>query len=207
VTIPLPEQAVAEDMVVLNLQNVAFSDEQFVELCADNRDLFFELTAQKELLIMTPPGPGTGRKHGRIYYRLEEWSEKNGTGITFPPGTLLQFRNGAKRGPDASWVRLEDWEGLTKEEQEEKIPLLCPVFVVELMSPSDRRPVRFRMLQAKMEEYLANGVELGWMIDPFKKQVYIYRTGQPVGCLENPTELYGDPVLPGFVFNTGEIWL
>ena len=61
--VPLTEQSVAEDWLILNLENVAFSDEQFIELCADNRELCFELTAQKELVIMTPPGPKTGRRH------------------------------------------------------------------------------------------------------------------------------------------------
>ena len=111
-TIPLVEQEVAADMVVLNLQNVALSNEQFVELCADNRELQFELTARKELVIMTPPGGKTGRRNTRISYRLEEWAEKNGTGITFSPGTLFHLPNGAKRAPDASWVRLERWQAL-----------------------------------------------------------------------------------------------
>jgi Uma2 family endonuclease len=83
---------------------------------------------------------------------------------------------------------------------------LAADFVAELMSPSDRRPMRFRMLQAKMEEYMANGVRLAWMIDPFQKKVYLYRPGQPVECLENPSEINGDPVLPGFVFNITEVW-
>src|SRR5712691_10608945 len=114
-TIPFTEQEVAEDLVVLNLQNVAFSDEQFIELCADNRELHLELTAQKELVIMTLPGGKTGRRQGSIYYRLEEWAKKNGDGITFSPGTLFQLPNGAKRAPDASWMPLERWQALTDE--------------------------------------------------------------------------------------------
>jgi Uma2 family endonuclease len=95
---------------------------------------------------------------------------------------------------------------LGSKEQEEKTPLLCPVFVVELMSPSDRRTVRVRMIQAKMEEYIANGVQLGWFIDPFQKKVYIYRPTEPAECLDNPADLCGDPVLPGFVLNMNEVW-
>jgi Uma2 family endonuclease len=102
-------------------------------------------------------------------------------------------------------ARLERWRALTPEEQEEFAPL-CPDFVLELMSQSDRRPVRFRMLQAKMEEYMATGAQLGWLIDPFKKRVYIYRPGKPVECLENPSEISGDLILPGFVFRPAEIW-
>ena len=203
--VPLTEQSVAEDWLILNLENVAFSDEQFIELCADNRELCFELTAQKELVIMTPPGPKTGRRHATICTDLEIWSRANGTGITFATDTIFTLPNGAKRGPDASWLRREAWDALTSEEQE-KLPVLCPDFVVEVVSRSDRRPVRFRMLQAKMDEYIANGVRLAWLIDPYKKNVHIYCSGMPVELLNNPATLYGDPVLPGFVFQVSEMW-
>jgi Uma2 family endonuclease len=122
--------------------------------------------------------------------------------------SLLQRRfifQTANRAPDASWVRREKWDALT-DEQQEKLPALCPDFVVELMSPSDRRPVRFRMLQAKMKEYIENGVQLAWLIDPFEKKVYIYRSGEPAQCLQDPTAISGDPVLPGFVFDIREVW-
>ena len=203
--VPLTEQSVAEDWLILNLENVAFSDEQFIELCADNRELHLELTAQKELVIMTLPGGKTGRRNSIISARLENWAQKDGTGITFAPLTLFELPNGAKRAPDASWLRLNRWNALT-DEQKESIPPLCPDFVVELMSPSDRGPVRFRMAQAKMAEYIENGAQLGWLIDPFEKKVYVYRPRKRVQCLESPASLYGDPILPGFVFPIREIW-
>jgi Uma2 family endonuclease len=90
---------------------------------------------------------------------------------------------------------------LTKAQREEFIPL-CPDFVVELRSRKDR----LGTLQAKMEEYIQNGAELGWLIDPRSKRVYVYRSGRPVECLENPSTLSGEPVLPGFLFNVSEIW-
>ena len=204
-SVPLIEEQVAEDFVVLNLEKVGITDEQFVELCADNRELHLELTAQKELVIMPLPGGKTGRRNESITTSLANWARQDGTGVTFATSTPFHFSNGANRAPDASWVRREKWDALT-DEQQEKLPLLCPDFLVELMSPSDRRPVRFRMLQAKMEEYIANGVRLGWLIDPFEKKVYVYRPGKPVECLQNPDTLYGDPVLPGFVYQTTELW-
>jgi Uma2 family endonuclease len=202
---PLTEEQVADDFFVLNLANVGLTDDQFIELCADNGELHLELTAQKELIIMTLPPPRTGRRHQIICTNLENWARQNGTGLTFGTGTLFGLQNGAKRAPDASWLRREKWDLLTDEEQE-KLPVLCPDFVVELMSRSDRRPVRFRMLQAKMTEYMENGTQLGWLIDPYKKRVYIYRPGQDVECLENPTTIQGDPVLPGFVFDVTAVW-
>ncbi len=204
--VPLTEeQEVTEDFVVLNLENIALSDEQFVELCCDNRDFRFELTAQKELVIMTPPGPQTGHRNASIDVPLGIWAGKDGSGLTFSSGTIFSLPNGAKRGPDASWVRRETWDAFT-EVQKEGLPCFCPDFVVELMSPSDRRPVRFRMVQAKMVEYIENGARLGWLIDPFQKKVYICRPGQPVECVENPESISGEPVLPGFALQMNDVW-
>ena len=204
-SVPFTEEQVSDGLVVLNFEKVGLSDDQFIELCSDNRDFQFELTAQKELVIMTPPGGKTGRRNEEITIGLGNWARQDGTGITFANGTLFHLPNGAKRGPDASWVRLEKWNSLT-DEQQEKIPPFCPDFVVELMSPSDRRPARFRMVQATMDEYIANGAQLGWLIDPFQKIVNVYRPGQAVERLQNPGTLYGDPVLPGSVFQTTELW-
>jgi len=114
---------------------------------------------------------------------------------------MFTLPNGAKRSPDASWIRRERWEALS-EAQQEGIGPLCPDFVVELCSPSDRLPV----LQEKMQEYIDNGARLGWLIDPLERRVYIYRPGQPIEQLADPATLSGDPVLPGFVLPVGELW-
>ncbi len=57
-----------------------------------------------------------------------------------------------------------------------------------------------------MIEYLENGAQLGWLIDPEARQVFIYRPGQPAEHLQNPTSISGDPVLPGFTLDLKEIW-
>jgi len=203
--ISLTEEQVSEDFVVLNVGKVGLSDEQFFELCNDNPELSFELTAQKELIIMTLPSPKTIRRNTTLSTDLDNWARKNGTGVTFARGALFHLPNGAKRGPDVSWVRNEVWDALTAGQQEKVAPF-CPDFVAGLMPPSDKRPMRFRMLQAKMNEYMANGAQLGWLIDPFNKTVYVYRPGEPVQTLENPATISGDPVLPGFVFNVAVMW-
>ena len=204
-SVPLTEEQVTDVFLVLNLEHVGLTDEQFVELCSDNDEFHLELTAQKELVIMTLPPLGTGRRNTTISTDLEIWARENGSGITFGPLTMFALPNGARRAPDASWVRRERWDALSKEEQE-KLTTFFPDFVVELMSRSDRRPVRFRMLQAKMAEYIANGAQLGWLIDPYKKRVYVYRPNEPVECVENPETVSGDPVLPGFTFHVSQIW-
>ncbi len=201
--VPLTEEQVEFDSLVLNVDKVGLSQEQFFELCRDNRELHLELTAQKELVIMALPGGKTGRRNTIICTRLANWAEKAATGVTFVPLTLFVLPNGAMRAPDASWVRNERWEALT-DDQQESAPPLCPNFVVELMSRSDKR--KLKMLRSKMEEYIANVAQLGWLIDPFKKQVYVYRPDKPVLFLEEPTTIDGEPVLHGFVFQISEIW-
>ena len=200
-SLPLTEEWVGTACVVLNVEKVGLTPEQFFQLCSDNPELHLELTAQKELVIMTLPGGKTGRRNVLICYRLEDWAKKNGTGPTFSPLTLFVLPNGAMRAPDASWIRRERWDALT-DEQQESAPPLCPDFVVELMSRSDR----LKPLQRKMDEYIANGAQLGWLIHPYKKRVYVYRPGAPVECLESPATISGDPVLTGFVLPVSEIW-
>jgi Uma2 family endonuclease len=187
--------------VKLNVQRTRLTKEQFALLCQENPDLRFELTAQQELIIMPPTGSETGWRDSRLNLRLAIWAETQGTGLTFGSSTGFTLPYGAIRSPDASWIRQERWNALTKEQRVGFAPI-CPDFVVELRSPSDR----LSELQAKMEEYIANGARLGWLIDPIDKRVYVYRLGQPVETLDDPPTLSGDPVLPGFVFAVRELW-
>ncbi len=194
----IEEQAGA---LVLNVESAALSPEQFFQLCTDNPELHLELSARKELVIMTLPGGKTGLRNTFICTRLTNWAETHGMGPIFGPLTLFVLPNGAMRAPDASWVRKNRWDLLTIEQQE-SAPPLCPDFVLELMSPSDR----LRPLQEKMAEYIENGAQLGWLIDPYKKRVFVYRSGLPVQRLDNPTSLNGDPVLSGFVLQLSQVW-
>jgi Uma2 family endonuclease len=186
---------------VVNVKSVGLTDEQFYLLCRDNPDLRIELTADQELIIMPPTGSKTGWRNSKLTQRLANWAEANSGGLSFDSSTGFTLPNGAKRSPDAAWVRRQRWEALSQEEQDGFAPL-CPDFVVELRSPKDTLPV----LQRKMLEYMASGAQLGWLIDPSSRRVYIYRPGQPVESLDNPESIKGDPVLPGFVFRPADIW-
>ncbi|HEX9724305.1 MAG TPA: Uma2 family endonuclease [Vicinamibacteria bacterium] len=190
-----------EEPLTLHMKSAGVTDGQFYQLCADNPELRLELTANRELLIMSPTGGKTGRRNTRLTQRLANWAEKDGTGEAFDSSTGFSLPNGAKRSPDASWVRRSRWEALTEAQQEEFLPL-CPDFVVELRSRRDPLPT----LQAKMEEYIENGAELGWLIDPKARRVYVYRSGQAVERVESPSTLSADPVLSGFTFDVSEIW-
>ncbi len=199
--VPLTKQRVKPARVVLNFGKVGITEEQFFQLCSDNSELFMELTAQKELIIMPPAGFNSSWRENILSTRLTIWAEQDGTGVVCNATAGYVLPNTAIRGPDASWVRRERLAAFTKEELE-KFGHLCPDFVAEVMSPSNT----LDELQDKMPEYIANGAQLGWLIDPYEAQVYIYRPGLPVERLDNPTTISGDPVLPGFVFNVSEIW-
>ena len=138
-----------------------WSEQEFYEFCRLNPELSLELTSEGDLIIMPPTGGKTGKQNLKLSVRLGSWAEGDGTGEAFDSSTVFTLPNGAKRSPDLSWVRKERWNQLSEKEQEQ-FPPLCPDFVVELRSPSDT----IRALQDKMQEYIENGAQLGWLIDP-----------------------------------------
>ena len=175
---------------------IELTDEQFYQLCLNNRDLKFERTANEELLIMPPTGGETGRRNTKITTQLENWSSQTNLGVVFDSSTCFKLPNGAFRSPDAAWIKRDRWDTLTSE-QKQKFPPICPNFVIELRSPTDA----IEKLREKMREYLANGCRLGWLIDPQTQQVEIYCPDQHVEVLSSPTTLSGEAVLSGFVLN------
>ncbi|MFN5065732.1 MAG: Uma2 family endonuclease [Aphanizomenon sp.] len=188
--------------LTVNLDSVIkMTDDQFFQLCQNNRELRFERNANGELIIMSPAGGETGNRNGRLNQQLFNWTDADGTGIAFDSSTGFKLPNGADRSPDASWIKLERWDALTDEEKR-KFPPICPDFVIELLSPSDS----LKTTQEKMKEYIDNGVRLGILINRKSRQVEIYRPGKEVEVLDSPTTVSGEEVLKGFVLNLGMIW-
>ena len=178
------------------------TQEQFAALAAANRDLRLERTAQGELIVNPPTGWETGERNRSLTGQLDCWYEENeDLGKAFDSSTGFILPNGATRSPDASWVSRERWQALTPE-QKGTFANICPDFVVELRSSSDT----LKSVQDKMREYIDNGAKLGWLLDPQHRRVEIYRPGQDVEVLENPAELSGEAVLPGFVLNLRRVW-
>lgn len=174
--------------------DLRISSQQFEKLANANRDLRLEKTAQGKLIVNPPTGWETGKRNLSITRQLGNWYEENPEkGEAFDSSTGFELPNGATRSPDASWVSRQRWDALT-EEQKQTFPQVCPDFVVELRSPSDS----LKELQAKMQEYIDNGLVLGWLIDPQNHCVEIYRSGQETEILENPIALSGENVLSGF---------
>lgn len=180
---------------------IDLTDEQFWQLCCDNDDLRFETTAKGELIIMSPTGSITSDRNSDLNFQLRAWNRQHNLGKVFDSNGGFVLPNGAKLAPDSSWVKMERWDALTEEEQNKFAPL-CPDFVVELMSPSDT----LSKTREKMEEYIENGAELGWLINRKQRQVEIYRPNRKVEILDNPQTLSGENVLPGFSLDLATIW-
>jgi Uma2 family endonuclease len=179
--------------------------EQFEQLAHAEQLARLELAATGELIIMSPTGGEAGEKNFNLYIDLGIWNRQTKLGKAFDSSTVFVLPNGARRSPDVSWVRLERWNTLTLQEKR-GFPPLVPDFAIELVSPSDLKNQRYEDLQAKMQEYLDNGVKLGWLIEPSAKIVEIYRFGQQVEILNNPQTLSGEDVLPGFILDLTEIF-
>jgi len=177
------------------------SDREFYEFCQLNEEWRIEMSSDGELIIMAPTGGESGRRNFTLTGLFFAWVETDGTGVGFDSSTMFTLPNGAKRSPDAAWIRKSRWDALTAEEKDEFSPI-CPDFVIELRSPTDR----LKRLQAKMEEYIANGTQLGWLIDPLEKKVYIYRSETEVELLDQPETVSGEPLLAGFNLPAARLW-
>ncbi len=190
--------------VVLRLPpELKLTEDQMLELCSLNDELRIEINARGELELMAPTSGNTSNRNNKISSRLEIWAEDDSAGLAFDSNGGFVLPNGALRSPDASWALKSRLAELPQGAMDRFVPL-CPDFVIELRSHSDR----LRDIQDKMEEYLNNGSRLGWLIDPIDSnhRVYIYRPGVAVEVLEAPETLSGDPELPGFVLDMQRIW-
>jgi Uma2 family endonuclease len=186
--------------ITVNIPNL--SAEGFVELCEANQDLQLERAATGEVIVMPPTYPWTGKKNFSLIGQLDAWNERAGLGIGFDSSTGFTLPNGAIKSPDVSWVSNQQWDALTQTQQQQEFSPVAPDFVVELCSESDS----LKKLKEKMQEYIDNGVRLGWLIDPKMKTVEIYRQGCDVEVLQSPYSLSGEDVLPGFELNLNKIW-
>lgn len=176
------------------------TDEQFFQLCQNNRDLRFERTANGELIIMSPTGSETGRRNSGLNFQLTAWNIQNNLGVVFDSSSGLKLPDGSDISPDSAWVRRDRWDALTPE-QKEKFAPICPDFVVELRSASDS----LEKLRAKMKVYIKNGAKLGWLLDRKNRQVEISRPDRDVEIRYSPATLSGKDVLPGFVLDLSDI--
>ncbi|CAN5520085.1 Uma2 family endonuclease [soil metagenome] len=206
-TIALADTFVLEETKSVRL-HFEFEDErrkmtpdEFWNFCAQNRKLRAELTKDGDVIIMPPTGFGTSDRNSELNLQLRLWAKEDKTGVATESNAGFILPNGATYAPDAAWTSKKRLEKFTEKEMEKFLPL-CPDFVIELRSSSDN----LKELQAKMDEYIENGVRLGWLVDPKNKQVHVYRPNVETKILDNPRSVSGEDVLKGFELNSAEIW-
>ena len=149
------------------------SDQDFIDFCFANKGLRIERTAQGKIIVAPPVFADTSSANLKLIGQVGNWADKDGTGIGFASCTGFTLPNGAIRSPDVSWIRLERWNALTLEQRASFAPI-CPDFVIELCPAIDT----ITSLQEKMQEYLDNGLQLGFLIDRTNRTVYIYSGSQ-----------------------------
>jgi Uma2 family endonuclease len=175
------------------------SESEFLELCSKFPDAMVEYTKEGILLVMPPTDPNSGKRVMQVGRQLSNWAEKHGKGDVCGPDAGFHFRDGSRLSPDAAWFDARRWAEAAK--SGERFPVFAPEFVIEVRSPNDR----LRAQQEKMEDYMANGVQLGWLIDPIERTVTIYRPGQSPQVLNNPESIAGEGPVDGFVLNLDRI--
>jgi len=177
------------------------SEDEFFMFCQANRDLRIERNKNGDIEIIAPTGIEGGARNFILNAEFGVWVEKDGTGVGLDSSTGLTLPNGAVRSPDFAWLSREKWNAIPGADRK-RFAHVCPDFVVELRSETDT----LKKLQAKMEEYIENGVSLEWLIDPLERKVHIYRPDTEIEILDNPAKLYGKPLLKGLVINIQKVW-
>lgn len=176
------------------------SDDEFFDFCADNGDYRIERDSAGRVTIMPGTGGRTGNRNSEINFQMQGFARRGSSGKAFDSSTMFLLPNGAMRSPDAAWVAMPKLLALNESQRERFLPL-APDFLIELMSPSDR----LRDAQDKMEEWVAAGCQLAWLLDPGARAAYVYR---PAGMtmIENPSVLTGEGPVEGFTLDLGPVW-
>jgi Uma2 family endonuclease len=178
-----------------------FSDGEYLAFCRANPDLNVERTAEGEIVIVAPVSSESSYREGKVLRYLDEWADEDGRGKAFNSNAQFMLPDGSARSPDAAWVSNESLSRLSIREKR-SFPHLVPEFIVEVRSPSDS----LKKLKTKMERWIANGVQLGWLIGGDNQTVYIHRRGEPVEERRGIHKLAGEGPVKGFVLNLRPIW-
>jgi Uma2 family endonuclease len=177
----------------------AMSREEFWRFAEENPNLRLELAANGEVTAMTPSFGGSSSRTAYLTRMLGNWADEDRRGTVLESNAGCELPDGSVLSPDAAWIASDRW---TQPAIEDDAPVPCPDFVIELRSKSDR----LGSLQKKMQVWIANGAQLAWLIDPYRKAVEIYGPGRPVEVQEGQTAVYGEAPVGGFILELGRIW-
>lgn len=198
----LKNEIIQHSQIVIKLRpDEAMSEDEFFDFCQKFQNERVERTAEGEIIIMPSCGFITSNRNAEIAAHLLIWAKKDGRGFVTDSSGGYILPNGAMRSPDAAWILKEKVETISLSKQEQFLPM-CPDFVVELTSPSDS----LKETKEKMQEYIENGAQLGWLIHRKTRQVFVYRPNAEIEILDNPETVSGEPLLIGFELDLREIW-
>lgn len=175
--------------------------DEFWDFCSQNDKLQIELMRENEITVTFPKGFAFSQRSLEILTQFGTWEKNYRTGKVFNHLIGYLLPDGLIFSPGFSWIEKSRFESLS-EDQKEKLIHLCPDFALELCSEFDS----LNNLQSKMAEYIENGARLGWLIDPKRKRVHIYRANGEIEILENPQIVSGENVLENFELDLTEIW-
>lgn len=186
---------------IVGLGGRKYSDKAYLGFCEDNPDLRVERAAGGEIVVLPPAGFESDERNADVIAQLRQWAKRDGRGHA--SGATAQFflRDGSALSPDAAWTSKEQLNRASAEEKR-RFPYLCPEFIIEVMSPSDR----LTQAKTKMEQWIANGAQLGWLIDADRQTVYIYQPDQPVETRKGILKLAGKGPVKGFMLQLRTIW-
>jgi Uma2 family endonuclease len=177
------------------------SDEELLAFCAANSGLEIESDADGSITVMTPAGPESSRLNQLLGSALTTWASQAGNGVVFGPDLGIRFPDRVMRGPDAAWLSIGRWDALDASARATFLDF-CPEFIIELRSQTDRASA----VEAKMEFWISRGAQLGWLIDPRRRTVMIYRPGKEPETLLQPEFVEGDGPIAGFRLEMTEFW-
>jgi Uma2 family endonuclease len=190
-----------EEIMPVILHPPPMTDDEYYDFCQRYDGFRVERMSDGSVVIMPPAGWESGFQNSELSAQLRNWAKQDGRGKAFNSNTEYLLPDGSALSPDASWVSQKKIDQVPTNRRK-KFPHICPDFVVELMSPSDR----LNSAKAKMRQWIRNGVELGWLIDPHRKQVFLYRPNSEMEILESPSQVTGEGPVAGFVLDLKEIW-
>ncbi len=176
------------------------TDDALIELARLNEPWRFELTADRELVIMSPEGPGSSMRGADVIAQVFYWSVNEGGGAVFGPHVGVRLRDTAMREPDVAWMSDQLWGD--RDPDEGGLLQDCPELIVEIVSKSDAAEEQ----QDKMVQWMSNGALLGWLIDPFRNVVLVYRPDAEPEQLVRPASLSGEDVCEGLEVSLERIW-
>lgn len=179
----------------------SLTPDEFFALCASNPGLSMELSSDGEITIMPPAGAESSLYNFDLAGQFHTWVRRDNRGKGFDSSAGFSLPDGSVLSPDLAWIRKERIAGISRAKLK-KFPPLCPDFVVEIMSPSDR----LSEAQEKMRCWIENGAQLGWLTDPDHRAVHVYRPGMRTRKIVGASEIYGDDPIKGFTLDLTEVW-